>query len=258
MTETLQAGHLSPEQWNALVDGELSTGEVHAAEEHLAECHMCALRVLEATRLKAATASAGQQFAVPPEALARLTLQLRPQEQAKKAAPILSFPAMRWMAVAACLLLAMTLTWRLLGREANEQSAELLDQHLAAISSGTEPEVISSDRHTVKPWFQGKLPFSFNLPEVLPADTTLKGGDLAYVGGRPAAMLLFTVHKHEVSVFLTQRSGPFTLPHRSSARSGFSIHYATTQELQIIGVSDLNSSELSQLVLALAEAQSGR
>jgi anti-sigma factor RsiW len=114
--------------------------------------------------------------------------------------------------------------------------------------------VISTDRHTVKPWFQGRLPFSFNLPEVLPADTTLKGGDVTFLGGKPAALLLFTVHKHEVSVFLTQRSS--RVPElRSATRSGFAIRYAATQELRIAAVSDLNPPELDLLVATIAQAQ---
>src|SRR6202012_3814639 len=107
-------------------------------------------------------------------------------------------------------------------------------QHLATLSSGASPEVISTDRHTVKPWFQGKLPFSFDLPDALPAETTLKGGDFTYLHGQPAALLLFTIHKHEVSVFLTQRSGnavPAVLP---AVRSGFTIRHATTQDLSIV------------------------
>jgi len=134
-------------------------------------------------------------------------------------------------------------------------AAELLDQHLAALSSGASPEVISTDRHTVKPWFQGKLPFSFNLPEVLPADTTLKGGDLTYLGGQPAALLLFTIHKHEVSVFLTQRSGSPTLTLLPAVQSGFTIHHAITPDLRIIAVSDVNPADLDLLISALEDAQ---
>ena len=107
------------------------------------------------------------------------------------------------------MLLAVSLIgWRQL-HETNTLAAELLDQHLATLSSAATPQVISTDRHTVKPWFQGRLPFSFNLPDAqaLPPDTTLKGADLTYLKGQPAALLLFTIHKHEVSVFLTQRSG---------------------------------------------------
>jgi len=260
MTQTTLAnGHLDPEQIHAFIDGELSSGEAYEMQQHLTDCHPCALRVLSATQLKAATARAAQRFAAPPEALARLTAQLRPQEP-KKTARLYSFgPSFRyaaWAAVAACFVLAVSLIgWRQM-RQTNALSAELLDQHLAALSSGAVPEVISTDRHTVKPWFQGKLPFSFNLPEVLPADTTLKGGDLAYLTGQPAALLLFTIHKHEVSVFLTQRSGGTPAPVPPATQSGFTIHQAITPDLRIVAVSDVNPADLDLLVSALVQAQS--
>lgn len=252
---TLINGHLGPDQLSAFIDGELSSSETYEIQQHLTDCHPCALRVVTATQLKLATARAAQRFAAPPEALARLTNHLRPPEP-KRTVRIYSFRPVAWAAVAAVLLLAVSLIgWRQI-HQANTFSAELLDQHLATLSSGASPEVISTDRHTVKPWFQGKLPFSFNLPEVLPADMTLKGGDLAYLNGQPAALLLFTIHKHEVSVFFTQRtSNPATtvLP---VDQAGFTIHYATTRDLRIIAVSDVSPADLDLLVSALVEAQS--
>jgi anti-sigma factor RsiW len=156
------------------------------------------------------------------------------------------------------MLLALSLIgWRQL-HETNTLAAELLDQHLATLSSAATPQVISTDRHTVKPWFQGRLPFSFNLPDAqaLPPDTTLKGADLTYLKGQPAALLLFTIHKHEVSVFLTQRFGGPSVPALPSTRSGFTIHSATTQDLRIVAVSDVNPSDLDALVATLVRAQS--
>ena len=258
MTQTTQAtGHLAPDQLNAFIDGELSPGEATEVRQHLADCHACALRVLSATQLKAATARAAQRFAAPPEALARLTAQLHPQEQ-KKTARIFPFRSVAWGALAAGLVLAIALVgWRQT-RQANALSAELLDQHLATLSSGASPEVISTDRHTVKPWFQGKLPFSFNLPDALPADMTLKGGNLTYLDGQPAALLLFTIHKHEVSVFLTQRSGSLGATLLPGIRSGFTIHYAATSELRLVAVSDVNPADLDLLLSALVQAQTPR
>jgi len=255
MTQTTQAtGHLDPDQLSAFIDGELSPGEATEVRQHLTDCHSCALRVLSATQLKAATNRATQRFSTPPETLARLTAQLRPQKP-KKTARIFPFRSIAWAALAAGLVLAISLIgWRQT-RQANALSAELLDQHLATISSGASPEVISSDRHTVKPWFQGKLPFSFNLPDPLPADMTLKGGNLTYLDGQPAALLLFTIHKHEVSVFLTQRSSSPVATLLPSIRSGFAIHYATTPELRLVAVSDVNPADLDQLLAALVQAQ---
>ena len=258
MTQPIEANpHLGPEQLSAFIDGELSPSEVNVVQHHLAACHPCTLRVVTATQLKAATARAAHRFTAPPDALSRLAAQLRPQEpkpESQRTARVYPFRSIAWLAVAASLVLAVSLIgWHQL-RQSNTLSAELLDQHLAALSSGAAPEVISTDRHTVKPWFQGKLPFSFNLPDVLPADTTLKGGDLAYLDGQPAALLLFTIHKHVVSVFLTQRSsGSITLP---KARSGFTLHAATTHDLRIVAVSDVNPADLDILVAALKNAQS--
>jgi anti-sigma factor RsiW len=258
MTQTIQAtGHIEPDQLNAFIDGELNTNESHEIQKHLANCHPCALHVLYVTRLKAATARSVQRFPAPPEVLARLAAQLRPQEP-KKAARIYPFRSIMWAVVAACLVLAVSLVgWRQT-HQAGTLSAELLDQHLATLSNGASPEVVSTDRHTVKPWFQGKLPFSFNLPDVLPADTILRGGNLTYLNGRPAALLLFTIHKHEVSVFLTQRSGGPFITSLSHIHSGFAIHYATTQELRIIAISDVNPADLDLLLSALVRVQSPR
>ena len=163
-----------------------------------------------------------------------------------------------WVGLAAALLLAVSLIgWQQI-RKTNTLSAELLDQHLSTLSSGATPQVISTDRHTVKPWFQGRLPFSFNLPDAqaLPPDTTLKGANLTYLKGQPAALLLFTIHKHQVSVFVTQRSGGPNLIALPGVRSGFTIQSAATHDLQIVAVSDVNPADLDALVAVLAKAQS--
>jgi anti-sigma factor RsiW len=267
-TEHPDPNHLASEKLNALIDGELSLAERQEIEQHLAACHACTLRVLSATQLKAATASAGHRFVPPPDALARLTAKLHSrqptpaqtklQSQIKLPARIYSIRPAAWAALAAAILLTISLIgWRQLN-QTNTLAAELLDQHLATLSTVATPQVISTDRHTVKPWFQGRLSFSFNIPDTaaLPADTALKGADLTYLNGQPAALLLFTIHKHEVSVFLTQRSTTPTLTTLPSARSGFALHTATTPDLRIIAVSNVNPTELDNLLSVLVAAQS--
>ena len=188
--------HLAMEQVSAFVDGETSAEESEAVERHLASCHACALRVLAATRMKAATARAAQRFVPPAESLARLRRSSAKYGE-EACTDVFSFRRAVGSVAASLLLAFSVFGWRQV-HEAN-RFGRLLDQHLAVLSAGAAPEVISTDRHTVKPWFQGKLPFSFNLPEELPADTVLKGGDLTYLDGKAAALLLFSVHKHQVS-----------------------------------------------------------
>jgi anti-sigma factor RsiW len=268
MTQTPQtnqsAEHLNPDRTNGFIDDELPLAERQEIEQHLAGCHVCTMRVLSAMQLKAATARAGHRFAPPPEALARLTAKLHSQPQTetgtKKTARIYSMTSLRpvaWAALAAAILLTVSLFgWRQF-RQSNTLAAELLDQHLATLSSGATPQVISTDRHTVKPWFQGRLPFSFNLPDAaaLPPDTTLKGADLTYLNNQPAALLLFTIHKHEVSVFLTQRANSPILTTLPRSRAGFTLQTSTTPDLRIIAVSDVNPADLDKLVAALVRAQ---
>lgn len=259
-------GHLHAEELNAFIDGELSAAESNGIQQHLGVCHVCALRVLSATQLKAATARAGERFAPSPEALARLAAQLNPQRasqqgpQAARESPRArwfrpgGFRWLAWPALAAALVLAVSFAgWRQTA-QTNGLAAELLDEHLATLSSGASPQVISTDRHTVKPWFQGRIPFSFNIPETLPPDTALSGADLIYIEGQPAALLLFTIHKHEVSIFVTERGGVLNaMP--STARAGFAIRSANTRDLRIVAVSNVNPGELDRLVASVVQAQ---
>jgi anti-sigma factor RsiW len=253
MIETFQ--HPGPDTINAYVDGQLPADEERDAQQHLVACHSCALRVLSTTQLKAATARAGDCFAPTSEVVARLTARLRAEPG--PVARIHSFRPVAWGSLAAAVMLAVSLMGWNQFRHSNTLAAELLDQHLAVLSVDAAPQVISSDRHTVKPWFQGRLPFSFNLPEseALPPDTTLKGADLAYFDGQPAALLIFTIHKHQVTVLLSQRPSELALSEIPKARAGFTIHSTTTSHLHIIAVSDVNPAELDLLIAALARVQ---
>jgi anti-sigma factor RsiW len=261
--------HLQPQKIDAFVDRELQSDEVRVTEEHLATCHACTLQVLAAFETKRAFAVAAS--ALPPsiESLARLTAYVRAATAPEKGAatdspyrqtarlPFIRRRAGRlplWSGIAACFAILVCLFAWQSRRDSATFTAELLDQHLATLSSAATPQVLSSDRHTVKPWFQGKLPFSFNLPEPaqLPPDTTLQGADLAYLDGHPAALLLFTIHKHHVSVFLTERNASIST---RSSRSGFTLRSAATGHLRLIAVSDVNPPDIEALLNSLTIAQ---
>ena len=261
--------HLQPQEIDAFVDRELQPDETRSVDEHLAICHACTLQVLTAFETKRATAVATNTFPLSSESLARLTKYLRASTGPEKTAatgsrlrPTAPLPFTRrrvarlplWSAVAASFAIVICLFAWQSRRDSATITAELLDQHLGTLSSAASPQVLSSDRHTVKPWFQGKLPFSFNLPEPaeFPSDTSLLGADLAYLNGHPAALLLFTIHKHHVSVFVTERSA---FPSAQSGRSGFSLRTVTTAHLCLTAVSDVNPPEVEALLNTLAEAQ---
>jgi len=80
--------------------------------------------------------------------------------------------------------------------------SELADLHVATLASSSPVDVVSSDRHTVKPWFQGKVPFTFDLPELQNSEFSLLGGRITYLGQTPGAQLIYAVRKHKISVFI--------------------------------------------------------
>ena len=91
-------------------------------------------------------------------------------------------------------------------RSVSKLVGELTDLHVATLASANRVDVVSSDRHTVKPWFQGKVPFTFNVPELQGSPFELLGGKVTYLDQNPGAELLFTVRKHVLSVFIFKDS----------------------------------------------------
>src|SRR5260370_3119122 len=82
--------------------------------------------------------------------------------------------------------------------------SELADLQVATLASSNPVDVVSTDRHTVKPWFAGKIPFTFNLPELQDSPFTLLGGKVSYLNQSPGAELIFRVRQHQISVFIFQ------------------------------------------------------
>ena len=168
---------------------------------------------------------------------------------------------------AAAVLLVASVSMMLFQRDSQraevasaEQAAlvtEVFDQHVATLAGNAPPQVVSTDRHTVKPWFQGKIPFSFNLPQSLPSDTTLDGANLTYLHNQPVAQLLYSIGKHRVSVFLRQKSGAAEANKLVAERSGFHVMDFGTNDLEAVAVSDVDPARLAELVRAIRLAQTG-
>jgi anti-sigma factor RsiW len=236
----------------------------------LAECSSCTSQALAQSLLKSATKKAGLRYA-PSEGIEdRMATMVKAHSQSNR-------PAARGdqasrlglsLAAAAVMLLAVSIAgtalWSRHQSAADSASAhqaaldtEMLDQHIATLAANSPPQVLSSDRHTVKPWFQGKLPFSFNLPEGLPADTKLEGADLTYIHGQPAAQLLYFIGKHRVSVFVTQRTDLRVVFGAPRDHAGFHVAGFNTRDLDAIAVSDVDPGRLSGLVGQIFQAQSG-
>ena len=252
---------------SALADGQLATEEMASANQHLASCPACTSRALSQFLLKSTTAKAGRQYAPSPEfqeRIAKLASGRSGQDARHEQAGLHPRANVaKWGALAALLLVCIALgvlggPWLRPARFATRDAAlvaEVCDQHIAMMAAGLSPQVISTDRHTVKPWFQGKLPFSFNLPAALPTGMTLDGANLAYLGGQPAAQLLYSIGKHRASVFVRQFPDAETMHSLEAERSGFHVDGFTTGHVEMIAVSDGDPARLRDLVNALERAQ---
>jgi len=254
--------HIADPMLSALADGELTSTELHAVQQHLAECPACTSRALSVSLLKSASGRAGVRYTPPAEFAG--TLAARMAKLASQPAPTHHAKPTHWwtspnagIAAAALLLVAITALVIARGRpETEAQATEVLDQHIAALAANSAPQVISSDRHTVKPWFQGKLPFSFNLPESLPADVTLDGANLTYIHGRPTAQLLYSIGKHRVSLFVQQTATqPDVTVQPAGGHSGFTVTGFDDAGLNVLAVSDVDPTRLAGLLTLFHDAQ---
>ncbi len=184
------------------LDGELDPTEARVLGAHLRECAACAADALGQVQMKHSVQMAGKRYSAGPEFRNRIATSVaaKPRRQGGWHWQILAVPAL--------LLLIISVAVNFyVGRESARRQrvySELADLHVAALASATPVDVISTDQHTVKPWFQGKIPFSFNLPELQGSAFTLVGGRVTYLAQTPGAHLIYQVRKHEVSVFIFQ------------------------------------------------------
>jgi anti-sigma factor RsiW len=109
-------------------------------------------------------------------------------------------------AAAAVVLMVGALTLNYMGARSGRGQvfSEIADLHVETLASSSLVDVISTDRHTVKPWFQGRIPFAFDLPDLQNSEFSLLGGRMAYLDQTPGAHLIYDVRKHHISLFVFQ------------------------------------------------------
>lgn len=242
------------EKLDAYVDGEMKEQELTAVEDHLRTCPNCASEALTRMQLKRATRSvAALRFTPPPELRRSIAKSIAPK---RNRLAFLFSPALAVAVAAMVLVLGIAVSSAVFLRRAARQQdlAQLLDMHVAALASPNPVDVVSSDRHTVKPWFQGKLPFTFNLPELAGSPYKLDGGRLVYFRGQPGAQLIYELRKHELSVFIVQQ-GPQSAAVSSERENGFSTESWNAAGLHYVVMSDAGAADVHSLGDLMRSAQ---
>lgn len=227
------------------LDAELREAESRELDAHLRTCPSCSAQALTRSELKRSIHVAGKKFAPDPEFRRRVQASISPKASGRRWGWIVEVSAVG----AIVLLIFGSMVWV---RQWQRQQlvGELTDLHVATLASANRVDVVSTDRHTVKPWFQGKVPFTFNVPELQGSPFELIGGKVTYLEQNPGAELLFTVRKHVLSVFIFKDSpeldralGSRELMHRLS----FNIESWTDGGLRYLIITDAGRSDIDDL-----------
>jgi anti-sigma factor RsiW len=231
-------------------DGELDAGQAAALAAHRQECRVC--RAAGATLVRARSLMRdGLYQPMPDEMRQRITARLaaaRPASSAKSPTPLRSRLRAWWSAGigfglgAAC---AAALALLLVVPSGPDLTGELVASHVRALQPGHLEDVISTDRHTVKPWFDGRLDFAPPVRDPAAVGFPLKGGRLDYVDGRTVAALVYQRDKHIIDLFVWPTAkGASGMP-RPAQRHGYNVVHWNSNGMTFWAVSDV---ELGQLL----------
>jgi anti-sigma factor RsiW len=229
------------------VDEELAPAAQQDLSAHLAGCSECTAAVAEHLALKKAVRVAGSRFSAPPELHAAIYRQLHPAQS--------SGVWWKWATAAVSLAAVLALAVVMLRPVAdNRMVAGLVDQHITTLASANPVDIVNNNQHVVKPWFQGKLPFTFNPPELAGSSYELIGAKQVFVQQRPGALLLYRAGAHKISVFIFQASDRGTSSPSWERTRSFNACSWREAGLEFHMITDANQQEAYRLAEMFEEA----
>ena len=234
---------------NALIDGELDAGHAREVEQHVAACKRCTATLAAYRQMSGAVASSDLRYTAPASLRARIEASL-PKELPSNVTPM---PTRRGVlrgfamgsamsAIAATGLFAVVLR----NDDQSRIEAEVVSAHLRSLQAGHLTDVISTDQHTVKPWFAGKLDVSPPVIDLTAQGFTLIGGRLDYLDARAIGAVVYKRRAHVINLFVAQTSN---MQHRSAKTEtiqGYNIRSWSNRGLNYWAISDLGADELAE------------
>jgi anti-sigma factor RsiW len=233
------------------VDGELDLMKSLEIEEHLRECPECAQAHASLQTIRAAIKDSALYSPAPPDLATRVRSSVRRASRANRARRVRPGPL---LAVAASLALILAASWGLARVLLARPDDAFLTRELVAghVRSQMMPshrfDVASSDPHTVKPWFEGKLDYSPPVKDLAGQGFPLVGGRLDYLHDRPVAALVYQRRKHSINLFIWPSSPGDQASPAKATLQGFHMIRWTGSGMTFWAVSDLNEGELQAFV----------
>jgi anti-sigma factor (TIGR02949 family) len=235
------------------LDRELDERAAAEVEAHLRQCVTCSARFERERRLRAAV----QAHLTPLRAPERLRSNVRAmlRTQAKRAQRRRTWLP-TWAATAAALILGVAggwqlATWRAPRGDGSDLATEVVASHVRSLEAAHLTDIASSEHHTVKPWFAGKLDFSPPVPDFTTQGFPLIGGRLDYLGERQVAALVYGRRQHVINLFVWPSRDSGAAPSPVSHRGYHAVH-GTAGGMAYWAISDLNEAELSQFAHLVA------
>ena len=230
---------------HALIDGELDAGHAREVEAHVAQCPRCAASLAAYRQMSQAVASADLRYTAP-ESLRR---------RVEAALPKATAPAPSRRAVLRCFALgsgvsaiAATGLFAIVLRNDDQEriNSEIVSAHLRSLQAGHLTDVLSTDQHTVKPWFNGKLDVAPPVIDLTAQGFTLIGGRLDYVDARPIGAVVYKRRAHVINLFVAQTSNTERRAARTETMQGFNIRTWSERGLNFWAISDIGADELAE------------
>lgn len=234
---------------NALIDGELDAGHAREVEQHVATCPRCAATLAAYRQMSGAVAAGDLRYTAPAALRARIEASL-PKEVRSNVTPLPTRRSvLRGFAMGSAMsAIVATGLFAVVVRNDDQSriEAEIVSAHLRSLQAGHLTDVISTDQHTVKPWFAGKLDVSPPVIDLTAQGFTLIGGRLDYLDARPIGAVVYKRRAHIINLFVAQTSN---MQHRSAKTEtiqGYNIRSWSDRGLNYWAISDLGADELAE------------
>lgn len=226
---------------SAYLDDEIDAAQRAVVDEHLAACPDCSQVYARLLQQKHEIQSAAPRYTAPPHLRQSIRDALR-----REAQPPAPQTPWRALAIAASLLLAVSLSWNFLQLRPRtavpDLASAVLADHIRSLIGTHLIDVASSDRHTVKPWFAGKLDFSPAVEDLSPQGFPLAGGRVDYLADRRVAALVYYRRQHVINLFVWPGSSPGT--EAGISERGYHLLHWNDGLMTYWAVSDLSPVEL--------------
>ena len=230
---------------HALVDGELDAAHVREVETHVATCARCAAQLATLRGLRRAFADAPLQFRAPEELRQRINTALpapaSPRTSRRTLLKGFTLGAGLSAAIAASALLVIMRT-----DQSQRLASELVSAHLRSLQGEHLTDVQTSDRHMVKPWFNGRIDVAPPVVDLTVQGFTLIGGRLDVIDGKPAAAIVYRRRNHVINLFIAPELGLDRGESSTDHMLGFNIRHWSAAGLSFAAVSDINGEELQE------------